>query len=92
MNAYLLIEFKHPQDCVGRDAEAQAKKYRDDLTPHFGKRMEIIVIGGKVDPGMSGFYEETVQFLSYNAVIATARNALQWLLKELTTDKALQVA
>jgi len=82
-NRFLLIEFKRPNDAVGRDAEAQAKKYRDDLTPNFG-HIAIIIIGGEVDPTMSTQYAETdLHFLSYKAVISRARHSLQWLLKEL---------
>ena len=82
---FLLVEFKRPRDAVGRDAESQAKKYRDDLTPKFGRRIDVIVVGGEVDSGMATFYEEShLKFLSYNAVIGDARCMLQWLLKELT--------
>ena len=83
---HLLIEFKRPKDDVGRDAEAQAKKYRDDLTPDFGA-MTIIIIGGKVDPSMSSSYTESdVHFLNYKSLISRARHSLQWLLGELGTD------
>ena len=89
---YLLIEFKRPSDPVGRDAEGQAKKYRDDLTRKFSRPIDIIIIGKEVDKAMSAVYSETgITFLSYDAVIADARNVLQWLLKELTgnADAAL---
>ncbi|MBL8890854.1 MAG: VRR-NUC domain-containing protein [Planctomycetaceae bacterium] len=82
-NMYLLIEFKRPTDEVGRDAEAQAKKYRDDLTPNFGK-IVILIIGGTVDSKMASQYADSgVNFLSYKAVISRARQSLEWLLKEL---------
>ncbi len=85
-NRYLLIEFKRPNEAVGRDAEAQAKKYRDDLTPNFGP-MSILVIGGSVDVTMSAHYAEAdLQFLSYKAVISRSRVSLQWLLKELAVN------
>ena len=91
--SYLLIEFKKPSNPVGRNAEAQAKKYRDDLTTNFGPSIEIIIIGGKIDSGMFAFYKEHhLKCLSYKAVISDARNSLQWLLKELTTESTLQVA
>lgn len=80
----LLIEFKRPSVTVGRDAEAQVKKYRDDLTPNFGT-MDIMVLGGKVDKSMSQTYISDTQFRSYTAVISDARTQLEWLLKELTT-------
>lgn len=79
----LLIEFKRPSASVGRDAETQAKKYRDDLTPSHGA-MNVLVLGGSVDPGMSAHYETSdVQFRGYLSVIAEARTHLEWLLKEL---------
>jgi hypothetical protein len=87
LSRYLLIEFKRPDDAVGRDAEAQAKKYRDDLTPNFG-HIAVIIIGGTVDATMSAQYTESdLQFLSYKAVISRARHALEWLLNELAIDK-----
>ena len=86
---HLLIEFKRPATTIGREAEAQAKEYRDDLTPNVGP-MDIVVIGGKVDPAMSAHYEQgDVQFLSYDAVISKARSELQWLLDELAKDNNL---
>jgi hypothetical protein len=82
---HLLIEFKRPSDEVGRDAEAQAKKYRDDLTPNFG-HIKVFIIGGEVDRTMSVQYSESdLQFLTYNAIISRARNTFEWLLKELTS-------
>jgi hypothetical protein len=81
----LLIEFKRPDESVGRDAEAQAKKYRDDLTPTFGP-ISILIIGGNVDVTMSAHYKEAeLQFLSYKAIISRSRISLQWLLNELVT-------
>ncbi len=83
-NRHVLIEFKRPSHTIDRDAEAQAKKYRDDLTPSFG-HIEVIVVGGKVDPTMSSHYPESdLQFLTYNALVSRARNALEWLLEELS--------
>jgi hypothetical protein len=82
---HLLIEFKRPSENVGRDAESQAKKYRDDLTRKFG-HITVIVIGGDIDATMSPHYPEAdLQFQTYNALISRARNALQWLLNELAT-------
>lgn len=66
---HLLIEFKRPRDTVGRDAEAQTKKYRDDLTPNFG-HITVLIVGGEVDASMSAHYEERdVTFLSYTSPI-----------------------
>lgn len=83
---YLLIEFKRPNEEVGRDAEAQAKKYRDDLTPNFG-HITTMIIGGSVDVKMSAHYAESeLQFLSYKALISRARHSLEWLLGELSQN------
>ncbi len=86
----LLIEFKRPAASVGRDAESQAKEYRDDLTPSHGA-MDMLIVGGSVDSSMSDHYAcEDTKFLSYDAVISTARTQLNWLLKELTTEGGFQ--
>lgn len=86
---YHLIEFKHPEITVGRDAEGQALKYRDDLSQYFhGKKIEITIIGGKVDKGISSQYERPdVTFMSYSEIISDARNQLDWLLGELKQEK-----
>lgn len=82
----LLIEFKRPSVPVGRKAEAQAKEYRDDLTPSHGKIL-VMIVGGSVDSSMSSLYsEQEVKFLSYGSVIATARTQLNWIINELTTS------
>ncbi len=79
----LLIEFKRPNATVGREAEGQAKTYRDELTPHFG-HMRILVVGGTVDAAMSAEYQETdLKFTTYNALISSARSQLEWLLRDL---------
>lgn len=79
---HLLIEFKRPSYALGYDDEAQAKKYRADLTPLFG-RLKIVLLGGKPGPGVQGYYEEeSVRFLSYVGVISNARRQLNWLLQE----------
>jgi hypothetical protein len=83
-NQYLLIEFKRPDEEVGRDAEAQAKKYRDDLTPNFG-HIAVMIIGGSVDASMSAQYKEAhLQFVSYKRIISRARVSLEWLVRELS--------
>lgn len=81
---YLLIEFKRPSHTLKRKDENQAEEYRDDLTPSFGK-MDILVVGGKVDPNISAHYgRNDVKLVSYSSVISEARTQLQWLVDELT--------
>lgn len=78
----LLIEFKRPSATVGRDAEAQVKKYRDDLTPDNGP-MNIMVIGGKVDSSLRLDPNSDAHFRSYMSIISMARTQLEWLIEEL---------
>lgn len=82
----LLIEFKRPSHMLNRDDEAQARKYRDDLTPGFGA-MKILLVGGGVSPSISPHYDVAdVSFLSYAGVISAARGQLDWLVIELTSS------
>ncbi len=85
---HLLIEFKRPSETIGRDAENQALKYRDDLNSIIhGKKIEIIVMGGRVDPNISSHNErEDVKFLTYTDITSSARTQLEWLLRELHAD------
>ncbi|MCX7011496.1 MAG: ATP-binding protein [Candidatus Sumerlaeota bacterium] len=80
---YLLIEFKRPSDPVGREVEAQANQYRDELGPNLGY-IEIIIIGGSVEHMDSHYQQPDTWFFGYEGVICTARTQLEWLLKELT--------
>jgi len=69
---------------VGRDAETQAKKYADALTGSLGIELDILVVGGEVDPKLQHEYSgKRTRFLSYRAVVASARTQLEWLLKQL---------
>jgi len=83
-NRHLLIEFKRPSIAVGRDAEAQAKKYADTLTGQLGIEMEIFIVGGEVDTKLQREYTgERTHFLSYRAINARSRTQLEWLLNQL---------
>lgn len=85
LRQYLLIEFKRPSFTIGRDAESQALKYRDDLNSVIhNKAIEILVIGGKVEAKISSHNERSdVRFLTYTEIISNARSQLNWLLEEL---------
>jgi len=82
----LLIEFKRPSATIGRDAEAQTRKYRDDLATSHGA-MEALVVGGKIDHSMTTLYPQAddLKCVTYAAIVSRARAQLNWLLKELTT-------
>lgn len=84
LRQHLLIEFKKPSITVGRDAEAQAKKYADVLTGRLGMSLEIMVVGGEVDPKLQDEYTgKKTKFLAYRAILAGARTQLEWLLSQL---------
>lgn len=89
LRRHLLIEFKRPSEPIGRDAENQAIKYRDDLNSVIhNKKIKILVIGGTVDPTISSHNErDDVTLLSYTDLISTARTQLDWLLKELKSER-----
>jgi hypothetical protein len=81
---HVLFEFKRPSVVVGRDAEHQATKYADTLTGRLGINLEILIVGGEVDPKLQHEYTgRQTRFLSYRAIIASARTQLEWMLKQL---------
>lgn len=86
---HLLIEFKKPTETIGREAEKQALEYRDDLNSVLhNKKINIMIIGGKVDPSISSHYERPdVKFLTFVDVIANSRAKLEWLINELKTER-----
>lgn len=83
-NRHLLVEFKRPALPVGRAAESQAVTYADTLTGQLGISLDILIVGGQVDPKLQSDYSgKRTKFLAYRAVIATARTQLEWLLRQL---------
>lgn len=89
LKQHLLIEFKKPTLRVGRDAENQAKKYADTLTGRLGMSLDILIIGGEVDPKLVEEYDgKRTKFASYRAVIAIARTQLEWLIQEFAETPA----
>ena len=90
---YLLIEFKRPSHSINRDDEAQAIKYRDDLSQHVGGPIDIIVMGGKRSHRMSPQYgADRVTVATYTDLIAQARAQLAWLLSQLGASQRDDVA
>lgn len=80
----LLVEFKRPDYEVGRDDEAQAKKYADWLKSRLQLSVDVIVIGGTTDSSLCDEYTgKHTQFSSYAKVMADAKAALDWLLNQL---------
>jgi len=85
---YLLIEFKRPNHRVTRDDENQAENYRDDLISRFSP-MRILVVGGEYDPTLLLNKQSSIGYASYADLISRARSELQWLLSELTQQRAV---
>jgi len=83
----ILVEFKRPSLEVGRQAEAQAKTYADELGNELGQ-FKVIVVGGKVDSVMKLDDSTNLQIRSYFRVIQEARNRLEWLMRHLSNDKS----
>lgn len=83
-DALLLIEFKRPSHTLTRDDKNQAEKYRDDLMPTFSKKIDVLVLGGSRKDGLPVVFENgSAKLVSYTDVISSARNRLDWLIKEL---------
>ena len=84
-NDILLIELKEPNKVIGRDHQAQAEKYRDDLNTMFPQsKINILVLGKSVNPKINSKYEnETIVLDSYSNLVTQARNRMNWLIKEL---------
>lgn len=87
-NKFLLIEFKRPSIVLDRTHEAQAVAYRDDLLTKFpNKSIEIVVIGKSVTPTISPQNtQNNLRLMSYDEIILNARNELEWLILNLTTE------
>jgi len=80
----LLIEFKRPSHPLTRDDKNQAEKYRDDLMPFFSKKTDVLVLGGSRKQGLPVSFENgSTMLMSYIDIISSARNRLEWLVKEL---------
>ena len=86
---YHLLEFKRLSHVITRDDQAQAEKYRDDLSEF--RPMEIILVGKGHDSKIADAPQH-VRMLSYNALISRSRSEMDWLLKELTDVRGIESA
>lgn len=84
-NDILLIELKAPYKVIGRDEQAQAEKYRDDLNTLFpNSQITVLVLGKSLNTEISTKYEnERIVLDSYQNLISKSRNRMKWLVKEL---------
>jgi hypothetical protein len=84
---HLLIEFKRPSHNITRDDEAQAIKYRDDLSRFTSKPIDVLVIGGPRDQSVSSMYSmQGLRVTTYFDLVSDARAQLAWLLSQLSTS------
>ena len=85
---YVLIEFKRPSHKITRDDEAQAIKYRDDLSRFVSRPIDILVMGGPRDPAASPMYGTPgLRVTTYFETVGSARTQLEWLLSQLGMAK-----
>ena len=84
-NDILLIELKAPGKVLGRDEQAQAEKYRDDLNKLFpNSEISVLVLGKSVNSKIDSKYRnETIILDSYQSLISEARSRMDWLMKDL---------
>jgi len=82
----LLIEFKRPSHTLSRADEAQAQRYRDELSIMFpNDRISVKLIGGGIgDKIRQQNNAADLTYHSYTELISNARANYEWLIKELT--------
>jgi hypothetical protein len=82
----LLIEFKRPAHTLGREDEAQAQKYRDELELMFPSDKIIIkLIGGKIGDKIKQQNNATnLTYHTFTEIICNARANYDWLIRELS--------
>ena len=78
----LLIEFKRPSHVIDRDDVNQAERYRDDLTPIYGK-IDILIVGGTASLELCQYPHDGVEVRTYRDLISRARIQLDWLVEQL---------
>jgi len=78
------MENNPPRPPEAPPARPQTGNYADTLTGQLGIGLDILIVGGQVDPKLQAEYSgKRTKFLAYRAVIATARTQLEWLIKQL---------
>ncbi|MCI5157060.1 MAG: ATP-binding protein [Candidatus Electrothrix sp. AUS1_2] len=90
LQEYLLIEFKRPNHTLRYQDYQQATRYRNDFGRYTDKKIRVILIGGKRgnDLPPKEQWEPQVEIIIYSEMISTARNRMNWLLKELSTKNS----
>lgn len=82
---HVLIEFKSPSLTIKFDHYQQATKYRHELATFLPSNIEILLVGGKLDASALPVNREpSVKASTYLAIIANARQQINWLIQELS--------
>jgi hypothetical protein len=86
---FLLIEFKRPSHRLTYEDYQQATRYRNELSRHTGKPIDVLLLGGRfgTDLPPRENRERSVEILMFNDVISSARRQFEWLLEELQTER-----
>jgi len=83
LGKHTLIEFKRPSHKLTHDDYSQAIAYRHDLLTKL-RQLEVIVIGGKRDEGVTTAYTEPdVKLMTFDELISYARSQYDWMLIQL---------
>ncbi|MCZ3340299.1 hypothetical protein ACLGJF_18925 [Acinetobacter baumannii] len=77
--------FKRPKHPLAFADYQQVTHYRHDFLPYTNKDIKVMLIGGKRSSELTNrvYSEPNVEILVFDEIISTARNQLNWLLKEL---------
>jgi len=79
---YVLIEFKRPDHTLTREDEAQALRYRDELSPYLpGKAIDLLLLGGQRGRMDTRYDTADRIFQTYAGLISQARFELEWLIR-----------
>ena len=86
----LLIEFKRPSHTLTRNDEAQAQRYRDELSTMFpNDRIIVKLIGGNTgDKIKQQNNANDLTYHSFTEIISNARANYEWLINELTQSNS----
>lgn len=83
---YLLMEFKRPNIPLSRKTELQAQEYRDDIKPYLStdRKIEILIIGGKIDRDILGNDSAPLlNKMTFKHITSQARDEINWLIENI---------
>lgn len=84
---HLLVELKRPSHEVELKDIYQVQRYRNDILLHLPvARIETIVIGGTISPGLKLDEQHAAAATTFKVVLLEARRRLEWLVSNLIDD------